>query len=153
MITPVAASVFFILLYTTFANVEFYYEKKYFIMVSSVIAAIANVVLNLWLIPIFGYLVAAYTTLFSYILYSLAHYVFVRITIKDIPNHEKVFNIKLIVLLFVKLVLISLLVLMIYDFLVIRLGLIILIAFITLILVFAKSDDIRSYLDLLVKIN
>ena len=28
VIPPVAVSVFFILLYTTFANVEFYYEKK-----------------------------------------------------------------------------------------------------------------------------
>ena len=72
-IPPVAASVFFIYLYTLFINVEFYYEKTKYSMICSVLGAILNVILNYLLIPKFGYIAAGYTTLACYILFAIGH--------------------------------------------------------------------------------
>lgn len=130
VIPPIASSVFFILLYNVFASIEFYYEKKYFIMISSVIAASANVLLNLWLIPIFGYLIAGFTTLLSYILYAFGHFVFMYFVIKRINNHEIIFNVKLIILLACILVIVSISSFIIYSILIIRITLILFFAFV-----------------------
>ena len=78
IVPPVACAVYFKFLYPLFSTVEFYYEKTGFVMIASCIAAGANIVLNYIFIRIYGYYAAGYTTLFCYILYSLAHYVFQR---------------------------------------------------------------------------
>ena len=78
VIPPVAISVLFIFSYDLFAKFEFYYEKTRFIMVASVIGAALNVGLNYIFIRIYGYYAAAYTTLFCYIVYMMAHYFFMR---------------------------------------------------------------------------
>jgi len=78
VIPPVAMSVLFIFSYDLFAKFEFYYEKTRFIMVASVLGAALNVILNYIFIRIYGYYAAAYTTLFCYIVYVMAHYIFMR---------------------------------------------------------------------------
>lgn len=82
VIPPVAASVFFSFLYTIVANVEFYYEKNKFAMKISVVCAVINVVLNYMLIPKFGYVAAAYTTLFSYLVFAVGHIIYVNCLLK-----------------------------------------------------------------------
>ena len=82
VIPPVAASVFFSFLYTIVANVEFYYEKNKFAMKISVVCAVINVVLNYLLIPKFGYVAAAYTTLVSYMVFSIGHIIYVNVLLK-----------------------------------------------------------------------
>ena len=78
IVPPVAASVFFIFLYNIVAIPQVYYEKQKFLAISSIGAAILNVVLNAAFIPIFGYYAAGYTTLFSYLVYTVGHYFFSR---------------------------------------------------------------------------
>lgn len=78
VIPPVAMSVLFIFSYDLFAKFEFYFEKTRFIMVASVLGAALNVILNYIFIRIYGYYAAAYTTLFCYIVYVMAHYIFMR---------------------------------------------------------------------------
>ena len=75
-IPPVAASSFFMFLYNIYANVEFYYEKKYYVLFSSLCAAFLNVILNFFFIKKYGFIAAAYTTLISYILYTIIHFMF-----------------------------------------------------------------------------
>lgn len=72
-VPPIVLSCLFIFLYNVFANVEFYYEAKYFISAASVIAAVSNVILNAIFIPRFGYYAAAYTTAVCYMVYAVAH--------------------------------------------------------------------------------
>ena len=98
VIPPVACAVFFKFLYPLFSNVEFYYEKTGFVMVASCIGAVANIILNYIFIPIFGYLAAGYTTLFCYILYSFAHYVFQRKVLRDVGIEQPIFDLKYILL-------------------------------------------------------
>ena len=76
VIPPVALSMLLAFTYGLFANVEFFYEKNLFIMAASLIAAVANVALNLFFIPLFGYLAAGYATLVCYGLLAFAHFQF-----------------------------------------------------------------------------
>ena len=100
VIPPVAMSVLFMFSYDLFAKFEFYYEKTTFIMSASMIGALLNVILNYIFIKRFGYLAAGYTTLFCYIVFVIAHYVFMkRICIKYL-NGIKVYNTNILILLY-----------------------------------------------------
>lgn len=78
VIPPVSCSVYFIFMYNFFADFEFYYEKTKWISVASILGAILNVFLNAFLIPRFGYIAAGYTTLICYLIYVVAHFLFMR---------------------------------------------------------------------------
>ena len=93
-IPAIVAGTFFSSLYFIFANIVFYYKKPKFVMFASVISAVANLALNFMLIPRFGFLVAGYVSLACYILQALLDYIAMRLVLK-----EKVYNMKLIVLI------------------------------------------------------
>lgn len=78
VIYPVASGVFFMFMYTLYANIELYYEKKMYITIGTVITALINMILNYLFIPRFGYIAAAYTTLFSYLGYGFFHVVIAK---------------------------------------------------------------------------
>lgn len=71
---PVMISSFFTFLYSTFSIIEMYYEETKKVMVASIAAAILNVILNALLIPVYGYIAAAFTTLICYIFLAVFHY-------------------------------------------------------------------------------
>lgn len=73
-VPPVAAVAFLSALYNLLANVEFYHKKTRWIAISTVVAAIVNVVLNAVFIPKIGFVAAAYTTLVSYLVLLLMHW-------------------------------------------------------------------------------
>ena len=98
VIPPVAGSVFFMFLYPIFSNIEFYYDKTKYIMVASSVGAVLNIALNYLLIPVFGYYAAGYTTLFCYIVYAFAHYIFAKGICKKNEIHGKLFDIRHILL-------------------------------------------------------
>lgn len=99
IIPPVAESVFFMFMYSLFADFEFYYEKTKFIMVASVTGAILNIILNYIFIQIFGFVAAGYTTLACYILYALGHYYFMRKINKEFMNGINAYNSKIILMI------------------------------------------------------
>lgn len=78
VIPPVTLSVYFIFLYSLFSNIEFYYDANKIAVVISGIGAAINIVLNYLFIPVYGYVIAGYTTLFSYILFAVCHYLYVN---------------------------------------------------------------------------
>lgn len=96
IIPPVATSVFFMFLYPLFANVEFFYEKKNFIALASIIAAVLNYILNYIFIPICGYYAAGYTTLVSYLAYSIAHLCVYKKIIKENFDNRPIYNLRFI---------------------------------------------------------
>lgn len=97
VIPSVTLSVFFTFLYTFFATFEFYYEKTNYIAGATVGGAILNIVLNYIFIKRFGFIAAGYTTLFSYILFAVLHYYFMRKICKQYLNNIKPYNLKLII--------------------------------------------------------
>jgi len=92
VIPPVAVSVPLILAYTMFANVELHYDANKFMMYASVVAAAANVGLNLVLIPQFGYLAAAYTTLFCYFGLAVGHFLYVDYVVRKNSGGRRVLH-------------------------------------------------------------
>ncbi|MBE6751837.1 MAG: polysaccharide biosynthesis protein [Ruminococcaceae bacterium] len=133
IIPPLSTSVFFIFLYNLFANVEFYFEKTKFVMVASVIGAIANVGLNLILMPRFGYLAAGYVTLICYMLFAFAHYIFMRKVCKDKLSVKSVYNDKFIFLITLVYLVCMAIAMCLYNFVIIRYAILV-IAFIVLII-------------------
>ena len=73
-VIPIVAGGFFAFLYTIPASIEYFYEKTKFIALGTFAAAVINIVLNYFFIQSMGYIAAAYTTLLTYFLYFLFHY-------------------------------------------------------------------------------
>lgn len=74
VVPPVAMSVLLLFYAQLYINVEFYFEKKKHLVIASIGAALLNIGLNAWLIPVFGFVAAGYTTLVSYVVFVLANY-------------------------------------------------------------------------------
>lgn len=74
IIPPLAAGIFQNSVSNMYANVLLYHKKTVYIMISSIAAAILNIVLNAICIPIFGYMSAAYTTLAAYFVLSFIQF-------------------------------------------------------------------------------
>lgn len=97
VIAPLIVSVYFMFAVNLFINIEYYYAQVKFVLLGSVAAMVTNIVLNLIFIQQFGFVAAGYTTLISYILYCVGHFVIMKHVLKkmnkDIPE---LYNAKLI---------------------------------------------------------
>ena len=116
----VALSVFFTFCYNLFSTVEFYFGETRFVMVASSIGAVLNIVLNAIFIPLYGYMAAGYTTLVCYIVFALAHYIFMRIICKKEVGNAKVYDVKSMVLLSVVLAIGTVISMLLFDFVLVR---------------------------------
>jgi len=135
VIPPVTASVFFIFLFSIFVNVEFFYDANKFTMYLSFIGAGLNVMLNYIFIPIFGYIVAGYTTLCCYIVFTFSHFIFInRLTKKKAG--VKIFDAKHITTVSFVIIAFCAILSVLYEYMIIRY---IFIFIIILILFFKKS--------------
>lgn len=98
-VPPIAMSVLLLFYAQLFINIQFYYEEKMLLVYASVGAAVLNVVLNALLIPVFGYVAAAYTTLISYAVFAGANYVAMRHTLKKWDVKADLFDFRGLVIL------------------------------------------------------
>lgn len=98
VIPPVSASIVFLFLYTLAANIEFYYNNNNFTSKISFLVALINIILNYLLIPFFGYVAAAYSTLACYMIMAFAHILYVNYLSSKTDNCS-IFNIKRIITL------------------------------------------------------
>ena len=92
VIPPIMISYVFNFAYSFYVIIEQYEKKQIIIAASTIVAAIVNVVLNLILLPKYGYSIAAYTTLVGYITLFLMHFLSCKIMKKEkIVNNRFVF--------------------------------------------------------------
>ena len=98
VIPAVTFAIYFTFVYGMFANIEFYYCATQFVTVATSVAAMANVLSNALLIPVFGYIAAGYTTLGCYILLAVMHYIFSRKICREVIGCNSVYDVKSIVL-------------------------------------------------------
>lgn len=99
VVPPIAASVYFIFVYSMFSTVEYYYQKTVRIAVATSVSAVVNVVLNYYLINIYGYYAAGYTTLISYMILTVMHYIFYKAIVTDkLGKNVELYNMKVIVI-------------------------------------------------------
>lgn len=78
VMTPVSMGCVCQFIYTLFVNVEQFKKKTIGMAIASLIAALTNFLLNLFFIPKFGYLSAAYTTLVGYLILLIIHMYLVK---------------------------------------------------------------------------
>ncbi len=120
-IPPISVSMFFIFLYSIFVNMETFFEKTKYITYVSIVCGVLNILLNYYCIDVFGYIACGYTTLFSYVIFSIGHYFFAKKICKENElDINKVFDIKNIVLISVVLIALSILMTLLYSYFVLR---------------------------------
>lgn len=147
IIPPVTLGLFFLFMYTTIANVEFFFDRNKFTVFISMIGAVLNVILNYFGIKLFGYMAAAYTTLFCYIVFAAGHYVYMTRSVKKLLNIDKVFDVKRIILLSSVLLISGLTIMIFYEKMIVRYAIIC----VCLVIAFKKRKRIISALKLVKK--
>lgn len=125
IIPPVSMSAYFMFTYVYFAVFSFYYGKTKFVMVATSMGAILNVVLNYVFIKMFGYYAAGYTTLICYMVYSGAHYFFMRKVCNKYESGLKVYEGKKIVAISAIFMVAGFLMLLTYNNIFVRYGIVV----------------------------
>lgn len=120
VIPPIAASLFFVMMYHLLANVEFFYSERKYVTIGSISAAVLNLILNYIFIQKYGYYAAGYTTLFCYIIYGLSHLWFSRAVVRKHLGDVRVFDDKILIMLSVIVVLITILQNFLYPYMILR---------------------------------
>lgn len=110
-IPPILLGLFFQFIYSLYTNIEFYHKKTMYIPIGTVLSAIINIVLNILFIPKFGYIMAAYTTLISYLCLFIFHYLMIEYLFDD-----SIFDIKLIIKYIFKFTIMSCIYTIIYKY-------------------------------------
>lgn len=77
-VVPVVIGGYFAFIYMLPGIIEFFYGKTKYIALGTLLAAVLNIILNYLFIPKFGYIAAAYTTMVTYFLYFLFHFMLAR---------------------------------------------------------------------------
>lgn len=93
VIPPIVIGIFLHSMYDVFSAVAFFHKKSTRIMVASITAAIANIVLNYICIKRFGLIAAGYTTMASNLILTAMHYYNLRKI-----EHEKIYDLRFILI-------------------------------------------------------
>lgn len=118
---PVAGGVYFIAVSNLYSDILVYLKRTKIIMISAAIAATLNVILNYIMIEAYGYMAAAYTTLFSYVVMAVLLSIWAnREFKKHITEVDFVYDNKLILAMSIMTLVISLFAISIYDYGIIR---------------------------------
>ena len=120
VVAPVAMSLLLLFYCQLFINVEFYYEEKKMLVYGSVGAAILNIVLNYFLIPLFGFVAAGYTTLASYIVFALSNYYTMRLVLKRRNLPDNMYDYKVLLWLFIVFMIVGFVGVALYGNLIVR---------------------------------
>lgn len=91
IVPVIMASGYFVFLQYLFTGIESHYRKTWYTSLGTLLVAGLNLALNAFFIPRYGYLVAAWTTLISYVCLFLIHAVIVRLVL----GGERLINLRL----------------------------------------------------------
>lgn len=147
LIAPIACGAFMQFLASIFINVEMYFEKTKYISYFSIMAAVLNVVLNLFALEKWGYAAAAYTTLICYAFFAFVHYCCMRRICKGVGVKEAIISIKGIGSVAVLFVVLAGAQMLVFDMPLIRYMQII----VLLILLYVKREKIHALSEMLWK--
>ena len=138
---PVAGGCLLQFVYCMYVNIEQYEKKTVGMAIASVIATLANFILNYIFIDIFGYIAAAYTTYAGYFLLLIMHMFLVRRL-----GMFKVYNNRVIFLIAVVTSLLMFSVTLILDLTVVRYIVIAVYLGVAVVVIRKYKDKIRKFL-------
>lgn len=121
VVPPVAVSLLLLFYSQMFINVEFYYEQKKKLVIASLFAAVLNLILNWMFIPVFGYVAAAYTTLFSYFIFAISNYIAMKMILKEKNVKDNIYDYGRLIILFLALLVLAFVGVVLYPYLYTRL--------------------------------
>lgn len=78
IIPPIVIANYLVFSYTLYVNIEHFHKKTIYITINTLIAASSNILLNYFLVPKFGYIAAAYTTVISYLIAFILHTLYAK---------------------------------------------------------------------------
>lgn len=111
---------YFIFIYVLFLNIEIYFEKGHYVAIASCVASAISIGSNFYCIPHWGYLSAGYTTMLSYMLMAIMHYIFFKTIVGSDVCVKHIFDVKFIFCSIVMLLLMGGCSLVIYKFFILR---------------------------------
>ena len=114
-IVPLLTSIIMQFAYCLYVNIEQYSGRTWAIALGTTIAAGTNIGLNLFLLPQYGYWIAAYTTLVGYIVLFFVHYLFVKMI-----GYKNIYNDKIVFIMIIIAILEQPLILFLYNYVSIR---------------------------------
>ena len=91
--------IFFSSFYFIFSNIEFVYERTKLVFPITLLGAGLNIILNYIFVPIYDYGAAAYTTLISYVIVALCHYLVTLLILKKNAYHMGTVCLYLVILI------------------------------------------------------
>ncbi len=141
VVMPVAIGSLFQYIYNTYTGLELYHKKTLIIAIGTILVAIVNYSLNLFLIPVLGYTGAAYATGISYFALAFFHLFACRIITK-----KRIYDDNFIWAIAIVTSVISFLFTYLYDFILIRYSLLILILAVIYLM---QRRKIRSVINLI----
>lgn len=137
-VPPIVLGVICQFLYTNYINIELHLKKTQYASCGTVLAAIINIVLNIIFVGRYGFVAAAYTTLFSYIILLIAHYCITRFLLG-----VNLYDNKFFVIILVCVIAICIVFMLLFEFFLIRLILMCLIGFMFL---YFNRDMLNSFI-------
>lgn len=78
LIIPISLGYFFQFVYSFPVNAEFFSKKTNYIAIGTILSALINIGLNVYFIPKYGIIGAGYTTVFTYFLLFVFHYLIAK---------------------------------------------------------------------------
>ena len=138
VLPPVLLGNVFQFVYSLYVNVETFLKKQRYIALGTALAAVINLLLNFLLIPLYGYIAAAYTTLIGYSLLLVIHYIIV-LRLKAVDWYDNKFNL-LFLLSFCLIIPLSFI---LYTYSIIRYSIIGLTACCVIVLLFIFKNEIK----------
>lgn len=121
IVPSVAIANILLFIFNLFVNIEYFYEENKYIPVVTVFCAAFNIIVNYIAIPKFGYLAAGYTTLFTYLFYTMGHYLLMkRVCEKNKLRLNKIYDINKNIYIICISIMLALLTLQLYEYLLMR---------------------------------
>ena len=133
IIPPVTMSNVFLLFAQFCINIEFYYEKRGYLVAASIGSAVLNIVLNAALIPVFGYIAAGYTTLASYIVFFIGNFIAMKKIMRTEEVKDNMYDYKKLTVFTVIFAAVTVSAMALYEFMIIR-GIVLLAALILMVI-------------------
>lgn len=135
-------SVYITFCYGLYSCIEFYYDATTYVMIATTSGAALSVVMNMLLLPRFGFISAGYTSLTCYAFFMMMHYFFQKRICKKTLSINEVFDNRFIFLSCLALLCFMFVCLILYKHIIIRYTVFVLI----LLLVYIKREKVRIIL-------
>lgn len=105
LIIPISLGYFFQFVYSFPVNAEFYSKKTNYIAIGTILSALINIGLNVYFIPKYGIIGAGYTTVFTYFLLFVFHYLIAKKIIGKQLFDTKTITIAIVFMIFYSVIL------------------------------------------------